>query len=141
MARVDVSPSELRAAFYSFRRHAPDASNNKCCCLDILYAVECGISVVLLRERQENSTNFLKDLVPNHNINALLELCKNPPFFRLPSRINLSKNRSIPHYSVSHADLHSVLRYGAKIPDAEWKKCAAILINISKWIIINIEGR
>lgn len=141
MSRVDVNQHELRSAFNLFRKHAPDAMDSKCCCLDALYAVECGISIILLREKKEKTTKYLQGLTANHDINALLKLCNAPPPHRLPSRINLSQDRSVSCYSVSHADLHSALRYGAKMSEEEWKKCAKILIEISRWIVFNLEER
>lgn len=139
MARIDVNLSELKAAFNNFRKHAPDAKKDKCCCLDALYAAECGISAVLLRERKETSTRFIK--TASHDINALLKLCHMPPGFYLPSRITLAENRSVACHSISHTDLHSALRYGAKMPDAQWKKCAEILAKLFTWIDENLKGR
>ena len=140
MARVDVDFKELKKSFSALRKHAPSIDGNPCCFLDTLYAVECGLAIILLRDSMCSTTKELPSITP-HDIRTMLGHCKGAPSFNLPSQLPVKK---IPHMRSSVIylrDLHSALRYGATLHSHDLEKCAIKIENIIKWIESNIKGR
>lgn len=142
MSKVDVTVRELESAFNGFSIHSDNAARTRYDCLDALYAIECGIACLILKERRQRDTSdFNKNI--NHDLNKYIDMLttQNRPLYKLPSTLTLAPSRTLGPKEVSLGNLHSALRYGAKIQDSEWKKCAEVLEQLRKWIKLQISGR
>jgi hypothetical protein len=139
MAHVEVSFRELTKSFRNLRKHAPDATEGTCCLLDALYAAECGIAALILRQ---NSYSTTKELVPKtHDIREMLKKCAVAPAHNLPSRLSVTPLKNARKNHVLFANLHSALRYGATLYGREWKECAREVTKLNTWIDNNLKRR
>lgn len=140
MAPVEANFRELRNSFHSLCKHAPNITENKYNLLNALYAVECGIAAIILRQKNYNSTKNIEK--KNHDIREMLDLCTGAPKHNLPSRIAVlplpdgSRKNHVPF-----SKLHTVLRYGVKLQDTEWKHCAIEVEKLITWIEYNLKRR
>lgn len=125
---LHVSPAELEKAF---RRHVSsgqgDAANDSKLLL-LVYAVECGLKRLLLRQRGLKSTHRLDDDDLTHDLNSLLrKLGGRPSFPSIP--IGKLDGRAS---QVSVDQLHEALRYGVSLADRS--RVADIVSNLILWI-------
>ncbi len=143
MTRIDVSCQEAKNAFYGFIKHAPDPRADRYCCLDAIYAAECGLAAIIMKERKKSNTTDLspgKSLKP-HCLHSLLELCGRRYSHHLPQRILIIKNATSGRTSTSFQlfDFHSALRYGATIDRANLKDYAECINKLCQWIKTVLE--
>lgn len=125
---LHVSPAELEKAF---RRHASSGhgvATNDSRLLLLVYAVECGLKRLLLKQRGLKSTDRLDDDDLTHDLNHLLRKIGGRPHF--PS-IPIDKLDGRPG-QVSVEQLHEALRYGVGLTDRE--RIAAIIRELILWI-------
>lgn len=126
MATIPAKFTELKAAFEGFKKHANKAAINRYTCLDILYAVECGLKALVLCEKKYESTDKLGEKLKTHNINDIADMCNPKVTFKLSGEICLDSRKCHPK-RISIQQFHQALRYGIKLSDGELKKHAEML--------------
>lgn len=145
MCDIDVGAGELQTAFSHFgnhiRRLAPktDQTCDRCKCLDILYAIECGLKALILIRNRKKNTSLLHKSLRSHKLDLLLNEC-GLTSFQLVSSIqinnNPARNESIPCHK-----FHEALRYGAKIPEKELKRLNENIDKLYKQVEVELKGR
>jgi len=125
---LPVSHKELEKAF---RRHTTSGDGdvgNDSKLLLLVYAVECGLKRMLLKERNHTSTARLADDDLTHDLNHLLKKLGGSPKF--PSiQIDRLDGRA---EQVSVDRLHEALRYGVRLTDRE--KISKVVRELLAWI-------
>lgn len=130
MPDVDVFIHELQSAFKHFgnhvRRLSPKSGQlcDRCECLDLIYAVECGLKYLILKKYSfKDTSSFTKDDFRNHKLDLMLKECKLDRFHLPSMQLKHPKCKKIACH-----EFHQALRYGMKIPERELK-CLHTKIN------------
>lgn len=123
MAAIPATFSELRSAFRGFKNHANTATTNRYTCLDILYAVECGLKALVLSEKRCDSTDKLDERLKTHDINKIADMCNPKITHKLDGFVYLGRGRR-HQKRIPIEQFHQALRYGIKLSDAEIEKHA-----------------
>lgn len=123
MAAIPATFSELWSAFRGFKNHANTATTNRYTCLDILYAVECGLKALVLSEKKYVSTDQLGEKLKTHDIIKIADMC-NPKIIHKLDGVVFLDSRRRHQKSISIEQFHQALRYGIKLSNAEIKKHA-----------------
>ena len=122
MAMLHFSKQELGKSFLKFSQisqlDSGPAQIKKDFLLYAIYAVECGLKYLFLKDREIHTTERLEDYdrnsIKTHDLNSLLQkvgIRKKLPQFR---RINTRQK------SISSEELHVLYRYGGKLdPECE----------------------
>ena len=116
MAMLHVSKRELRTAFLNFseisRSNSRPTQIEERFLLYAIYAVECGLKYLFLKDREMHTTEALEkyDLrnIKTHNLNSLLREVQMG--MTLPRFLRMETNENI-----SPGDLHQLYRYGGRL--------------------------
>jgi len=96
-----------------------------------LYAIECGLKLILLQRRQQHSTADLADDDRTHDLDTLLK------------RLNASLKDRIGNYKaqdprgagfMSSGRLHELFRYGGAVSQSDQVKLGQSCATILQWI-------
>lgn len=145
MANVEVNYPELMKSFHRLRKHSQDLytpvqrETSSCCLLDALYAAECGIAAIILRENNYASTKEI--MQKTHDIRIMLTKCVSAPAHRLPSQLPVKPLKNVRGKHILFSSLHSALRYGATLHERERQQCAREIEKLITWIDGNLRGR
>ncbi len=131
MAKLDVSRRELERAWRHLRQHSEgeltEPAAGRVAAAKVLlglYAVECGLKLLLLDRRQVHHTSQLDsdDDFYTHDLNALLQQLGQPPRFRHSVAAQPKGVRVAP------VRLHELYRYGGLLCSTEESSlCASVL--------------
>jgi hypothetical protein len=93
----------------------------------LVYAVECGLKLLVLRRRGLHSTSRLEDDDLTHNLDALLQ--------RLGSRLRLGPSTVDPNQvNIESGEIHQVLRYGGRFSSERRQELFSRTKEVLAWI-------
>lgn len=126
-----VGRQHLERAFRAHWRHGTAAIPDDSHLLLILYAVECGLKVLLLQQRGLHSTERLDDDDLTHDLNKLLQ--------RLGMRQHFVTCPAEPGtISIGAERFHEVLRYGGRLEPGKRAQILALATGILEEIRENL---
>lgn len=107
MAKIEATYSGLKKCFLGFKEHASKTDKNtRYYCLDIIYAIECGIKAL-------TCTNKIYPLHTDYQTHDVHDIIKKAlPYLQadIPSYLTVSNNSRI-----QFKEVHQALRYGTQI--------------------------
>jgi len=122
-----VGTKNLETAFNRHRNIGSVPIPNDTHVLLLLYAAECGLKRLLLKQRGLHSTSRLEDDDLTHDLNMLLK--------KLGSRELFGQCAAEPGgISVSAERFHEVLRYGGRFSEEKRTDILQRVTSVVKWI-------
>ena len=139
---VHFSDREMKNAwkhnFEAYKKLQPSFTNAHR--LLLFYSIECGLKATLMKRGSAKSTDACSGLIEaGHNINKLLDALSAGHNLKLPSEVNMNRNRKL-----GAGEINQMWRYGGKVAniknqngglfdstDEDLEKC---LLKISEWI-------
>lgn len=131
--RVDVGKQDLESAWNRHRSAAREVTENDSLLLLLVYAVECGLNLVLLVQRGLHHTSQIAD--DDRFGHAIDRLAKR---LGAPGVAGFTAER--PAQYVAPEDLHSLFRYGGRLSRTDRQRLVARLNEIMAWIEENRRG-
>ncbi len=141
MSKLHVSTRELRKGFRVLRQalehHGTRASSppGADALLLGLYALECGLKLLLLQKRGVHSTSALDvdDAFFTHDLNRLLVEAGARPRFRT------DRAQRPPDTPVAPKQLHELYRYGGRLGRAVERYLSETLVDLFRFIEENVS--
>ena len=136
MSKLHVSARELKKGFHALRQAIEDQDTTGPSRPDVdalllgIYALECGLKLLLLQRRGMYSTSALDgdDAFFTHDLNHLLTEAGERARFRMETA---EKPVGTP---VAPRQLHELYRYGGRLSQAAERQLTATLVDLFRFI-------
>lgn len=134
-AKAHVSRKQLANAFHRHQQLGlvDGVESSDSCLLLAIYAVECGLKLILLQQRRRTTTRHLDKDDLTHDLDDLLKLVGQKPRF---GTVRLLE----PQEDVSPDRIHEALRYGRRLHQDSRRKVLQAARDVVAYVEENLES-